>query len=211
DYGRLSSGNEHQFMVDGQLVESDVVIDGTWRNVIVGTLGAGGKGLYVLDVTNFNSLGANSVLWDATLPADEDVGHILSQVQVGMLPDGRWMAFTGNGYDSTSGRAALLMYNLSNGELSKLAVGDSAGTNGLGGVHLVRNASHQVVGVYAGDLQGQLWRFEWAGLGDSGRMQVGYGGKPFFRAQDAGGQAQAITAAPSSVPHASRGRVVVFG
>src|SRR5690606_39111139 len=48
DYGK--SSNPHQFVVDGPIAVGDVYINVNgskqWRSIIVGTLGAGGRGVY---------------------------------------------------------------------------------------------------------------------------------------------------------------------
>lgn len=216
DYGRSGGNNEHQYFVDGLIAESDAYVKGAWRNVLVGSLGAGGKGIYALDVTKLDELGTGSLLWDMTLPsttgAEADVGYIVTAPQVGVLPNGEWKVFVGNGYDSSSGQAALLIYNMSDGTLESIPVG-SAGGNGLGGVVLVRNSNQEVVGAYAGDLQGNLWRFEYSAK--SGRMVRGYAegssGLPLFIAKSDKGATQPITAAPAVLTHPSGGNVIVFG
>lgn len=214
DYGRSGGTNEHQYFVDGLIAESDAYFKGAWRNVLVGSLGAGGKGIYALDVTKLDALGTESLLWDKTLPsttgADADVGYIVAAPQVGVLPNGEWKVFVGNGYDSRSGQAALLIYSMSDGALESIPVG-SGGGNGLGGVVLVRNTHQEVVGAYAGDLQGNLWRFEYSA--QSGRMVRGYaeGSLPLFIAKSGAGTTQPITAAPAVLVHPSGGNVIVFG
>jgi len=192
---------------------SEAYLKTAWRNVLVGSLGSGGKGIYALDVTKLDELGTNSVLWDKTLPAaasDElHVGHIVTAPQVGVLPNGQWKVFVGNGYDSRSGQAALLIYSMVDGSLESIPVG--SGDNGLGGLVLLRNSKQEVVGAYAGDLQGNLWRFEYDAK--SGRMARGYGGNtlPLYTAKSSTGAPQPITATPAVVPHPSGGNVIVFG
>jgi type IV pilus assembly protein PilY1 len=43
---------EHQYYVDGSPMTGDVKDGTAWKTMLVGTLGAGGKGYFVLDVTN---------------------------------------------------------------------------------------------------------------------------------------------------------------
>ncbi len=45
----------HQYFVDGSPMTGDISDSGTWRTMLVGTLGAGGKGYFVLDVTDPSS------------------------------------------------------------------------------------------------------------------------------------------------------------
>ena len=52
------SGFKARFMMDGPLIERDAYWGGKWRNVVVGTTGAGPKAMFAMDVTNtdFNGL-----------------------------------------------------------------------------------------------------------------------------------------------------------
>ncbi|GAD24268.1 pilus assembly protein [Acidovorax sp. MR-S7] len=91
--------DNHQYFVDGSPMTGDVV-DGSWKTLLVGTLGAGGRGYFVLDVTNpgktdttgngdFEETNASSlVMMDKTLPASttavsnddvDDLGHIFAK------------------------------------------------------------------------------------------------------------------------------------
>ncbi|MES2091442.1 MAG: PilC/PilY family type IV pilus protein [Pseudomonadota bacterium] len=223
-YGLVGGDNEHQFLVDGPVIESDVYITkGTttsWRNVLVGALGAGGKGLYALDVTSLDDtqastgLGVNSILWDATLPpgtgASADVGRILSAPVVGPLLGGGWVALAGNGYESDNGRAALLAYDMATGSVTSTPTSLTESGNGLGGLTVLRNANQEIVGAYAGDLKGNLWRFERKSTATGTTWVVGYGGTPVFTAT-IGTQIQPITAAPAVIPHPAGGNMIVFG
>jgi type IV pilus assembly protein PilY1 len=229
DYG--SEANFHQFFVDGPLVESDAYLTGTsgnkeWTNVVLGTMGAGGRAIFALKLNTANpsQLDASSVLWEIDGPSDDvatstvrdDIGYITSEVQVGMLPNGKWKAFVGNGLDSQSGRAALLVIDLQTGAVESIVANGGPG-NGLGGVRLARNgASKEVLAVYAGDAKGHMWRFDVAAgsnvadyTGPS--MVVGFQGAPLFTALDPSLAAQAITAAPVLRPHPNGGRLLVFG
>lgn len=212
DYGRSGGGNEHQFFVDGPLVESDAYINGGWTNVVVGTLGAGGKGIYALRIDDNNAvvnLGVNSILWDLTASTDADMGYMFSDPQVGVLPNGEWKVFIGNGFGSSSGKAVLLMIDMASGAVTKVTA-DNSGANGLSGVALVKNARQQVVALYAGDLKGNMWRFEYDAAAASG-MRVGYGGTALFQATAPTGESQAITASPLVYSHPDGGNMVLFG
>ncbi|PVY56204.1 type IV pilus assembly protein PilY1 [Simplicispira sp. 125] len=54
--GKLKSLSDpiynHQYYVDGSPMTGDVSVSGTWSTMLVGTLGAGGKGYFVLNVTD---------------------------------------------------------------------------------------------------------------------------------------------------------------
>lgn len=194
DYGTGTGASGHRYFVDGPLSEHDSQIRGEWTNVLLGSLGAGGKGLFALKLPLNDD--EPELLWDLTAgwPSDlaPHVGHILSRAEVGRLPNGEWKVFVGNGAASANGQANLLMIDLASGAVQRIPVG-AAGANGLSGVTLVRNAQKNVLAVFGGDLQGRLWRFDV----DGGNVVVGHGGQPLFEAVDAAGNAQPITAAPT--------------
>lgn len=218
-YGSAVEGStEHQYFVDGVMSTADVSFSTAANSkVLLGTLGAGGKGLYALNVTNLSSLGGSSVMWDDTLTNNPEVGYIFSAPVVGQLPNGQWKVFVGNGYDSTNRNATLLVIDLASGAIDSVIAAPAPLTgddpkgdgNGLGGVRLVVNSDQRVVAAYAGDLTGNLWRFEYRS--DGGRMAVGYQGKPLFTATNTAGTKQAITATPAAFPHPDGGTMVLFG
>lgn len=173
----------HTAFVDGKLTIKDVDLDGVnWSRVLVGALGAGGKGLFALDVTD----PANpKLLWeiDETIPEFSSVlGYITSQVVITQLEpslgykDGRWVAITGNGYNSGAEEegaddvSSLLVIDLETGKLlSQINVPGNTAVNGLGEVVVIdewHNTNNHYGGdyrsdmAYAGDLQGNLWKFD---------------------------------------------------
>src|SRR5690606_17597766 len=50
DYG--TSANPHLYFVDGPLFVGDAYIGGAWKTILVGSMGAGGKTLFALDVSD---------------------------------------------------------------------------------------------------------------------------------------------------------------
>ncbi|WP_374318364.1 pilus assembly protein [Aquabacterium sp.] len=216
DYG--SSGNYHHFYVDGPLTEADAYYDtagstnDAWRNVLVGTLGAGGKGIFALNVTDPTSMGTSSILWEKTSADNSDMGYIFSAPQVGVLPNGSWVTIVGNGAYSTNGKAALLVIDMWTGSVSAV-VADSptAKDNGLGGVRLVKNANQQITAIYAGDLKGNVWRFDVTTSGTTSTISVGLNGEPLYTTKDSAGTIQPITAAPAVLTHPNGGNFVIVG
>lgn len=57
---------QHQYYVDGSPMTGDIKDNNTWKTMLVGTLGAGGKGYFLLDVTNPGSFSTASVVQDRT-------------------------------------------------------------------------------------------------------------------------------------------------
>lgn len=232
--GKSYQGAHHQFYVDGSPVVADVHIGGQWRTVLVGTLRAGGKGLFALDITNPAEI---KLLWefhDQSIPSGNDVrlGYSFPQPTIARLHNGKWAVVTGNGYDSTNkdnGKAALLIIDMETGELTKSL--DVSGAEGVAnGLSTPKLADFNADGVadfaYAGDLQGNLWRFNLTpedmvapytrlenetSTAEIG-FKVSYSNKPLFKAVTDKGVRQPITAAPSIIRHPTlHGYLVVFG
>lgn len=224
----------HQYFVDGPQNEGDAFVKGpgatpgtlaataSWRNYLLGSLGAGGRAIYALDVTSSPTLGAQNVRWEISSATDGDIGYILSPVEVGVLPNGQWVAIFGNGFSSANGYATLFIVDLQTAAIRKLNV-DTAGGNGLGGVGVVRGANGVINNLYAGDLKGNLWKFDYttgstpfATSGGTAPFTVNGGTTPLFKATAPGSTVpspitQPITQPPSIFNHTDGGNIVVFG
>ncbi len=211
NYG--SSTLYHQFFVDGPLVEADAFINApgasspSWRNYLLGSLGAGGRAVYALDVTNTASLGASTVRWELSSSTNSDLGYVTAPIEVGVLPNGEWVAIFGNGGFSTAGKAVLFVVNLQTGAAQTLVV-DATGSNGLGGVGVVRNAIGQITTLYAGDLKGKVWKFDYQATASS-RFEIS-GASAFYTAAHTDAVAQPITQAPVIFDHSRGGKIVLF-
>jgi len=84
----------------------------------------------------------------------------------------------------------------------------TSGTNGLGGVAVVKNSSGQITNLYAGDLNGKLWKFDYNS--DTSPFVVS-GGSALFTAVNSSNVAQPITQAPGVFDHSKGGKMIVFG
>lgn len=190
--GYGGDGNEHKYSVDGPLFVGDAYFDDAWHNVLVGTYGAGGKGLFALDVTNPSS---PSVLFEVT---DDDIGNVIGQPLVAPTGDG-WKVILGNGYNSTNAGAKLVLVDLPSGDVQAIDTGVGGTDNGLAGPSLVTNTQRVVTAAYAGDRQGNMWKFDLT-ANNAGNWGVAYKAGntpiPLFKAQDAAGTPQPITSPP---------------
>ncbi len=200
----------HRYYVDGPLTESDAYWGGSWKNVLVGTTGAGARGLFALDVTNTTSMGAGNVLWEMDNTQQAEIGSLLAPVEVGLMKNGQWAAVFGNGYTSASGKAQLFIVNLQTGALIKRIDTGVGGANGMGGARLIRDGNQVVIGAYAGDLKGNVWKFDLSSTSVAD-WKVGFGGSPLYVAKDSGGVPQPITARPTLVAHPRSGNMVLIG
>lgn len=240
---------EHRYFVDGSPLVGDVQIGGTsvadWRTVLVGTLGAGGKGYFVLDVTNpgakpstsittsrpeFTNANAQQlVLMDNTGDDDPDMGHIFGAplteegnpqrpVQLVRMNNERWAFLTGNGVNSDSGQPVLFVQFLDGAretiKISAAKTGTEASGNGLSTPRpLDVNADGLVDYVYAGDLRGNMWKFDLTSNVPTQWKLATFAGAsvPLFTAQ-IGSVRQPITTAPLLKPNVEVGGLMVaFG
>ena len=192
----------HKMFVDGPLNEADAFLSGSWRNILVGSMGAGGKSIFALDVTDTANLDGGSVMWEF---AHAELGNVLSPIAVGKMKDDSWAAVFGNGVDSASGNARLYIVDLQTGILKKTIVVPGA-DNGLGGVRLVKDINNVIVAAYAGDLLGRMWRFDLES-NSTADWAVGFGGTPLFEAEPT----QAALATPEYILHPNGGQLVIFG
>jgi type IV pilus assembly protein PilY1 len=199
---------QHRFFVNGSPEAADVQFsDLTWHSILVGTEAAGGKSVYALDVTtpaSINSEAAlgNAVLWDFT---DADMGLGYSEPVVANTSYG-WAVLVGNGYNSTNEKPFLYALNPQTGvieekiDLCAAVVAtlptacDLTKANGLSSLIAINNGG-QVAGlanlVYAGDLQGNLWRVD-----ISNPNPALWAVSVLFEATDPGGNRQPITTKP---------------
>jgi type IV pilus assembly protein PilY1 len=214
----------HQYYVDGPTVEADACL-GTngqanknctvseWKNLLLGTLGAGGKSVYAIDVTTLTpsasmGMGASNILWEITTATTgyANLGHIFTEIQTGVTAGGQWVAVFGNGHYSADGVARLYVADLATGTLLKeVSTGVGSG-NGLSGPTLVLDSNQRIIGAYAGDLKGNMWKFDLSST-SSVNWQLGLTGSALF----APASGKAITAPPAIVNHPNGGRVVTFG
>ena len=197
----------HKLFVDGPLIEADAYLSGSWRNYVLGSLGGGGRAVYAVDATDLTNLGASSVKWEFT---HSELGYVMAPMAVGVGRNGKWQAYIGNGFESDSGYAQLLVVDLATGSLVKRINTGVGGGNGLGGIKLIKDIDNVVTGAYAGDLKGNLWRFEMTSA-STADWTTGFDGNPLFVATDINGNTQPITAQPTYIDHPKGGQLVIFG
>lgn len=210
-----SRPHQHTYFVDGQLTTRDVYYDDNWHTVLVGTLGAGGKGLFALDITDpdldseDSSTGTNAkALWEVNAWSDDDLGDSFSRPVIAKLNDGNWYAVVGNGYNSVNGIAQLYIINIKTGDVFKrlsTRSGSAEEPNGLSSPTLLdSNRDGMVDYAYAGDIDGNLWKFDLTS-DTPGEWGEAYE-KPLFD----GSPTQPIIVAPKIARHTGDGYVLYF-
>jgi type IV pilus assembly protein PilY1 len=245
----------HKAFVDNTPVTGDVNVAGPgattpdWRTLLVGTLGAGARGYFVLDVTNPANFDASNaaqlVVMDKTLVPEQtlaqmsdavskDIGHIFASpvlddndasrsTQITQLNNGRWAVVMGNGYNSANERPVLLIQYLDGAKEIKTIVAtgvtppgttDDTKGNGLSAPRLVDlNGDGAPDIAYAGDLKGNLWKFDLTSAHDN-QWTTAFGNTPFYIAKDTADKRLPITTAPvvkANTQNAAKGLMVAFG
>lgn len=176
----------HRYFVDGgpnivdaylaDMDDPDNVADGLWRTVLAGGLGAGGQAIYALDVTDPTDFdeanAADLVLWEFDDGDDADLGYTFGKPQIAKMANGDWVAVFGNGYNnttadgnaSTTGHGVIYVVDIQDGSVIKkfdTEVGSTTTPNGVATPLLIdTNADFVVDYIYAGDLEGNLWKLD---------------------------------------------------
>ena len=170
----------HNFFVDATPGTGDLFYNGAWHSWLVGGLGAGGSAIYALDITdpgNFSETNAASLVkgeWTSAnisctnvATCGNNLGNTYGTPQIRRLHNGKWALIFGNGFGSTSGDAGIFIgvlstttgaptfYYLSTG------TGSTTSPNGIAFTTPADlDGDHMTDYVYAGDLQGNVWRFD---------------------------------------------------
>jgi type IV pilus assembly protein PilY1 len=221
---------------DGAAFTADVSVSGTnWKTYLFSSLGRSKPGIFALDVTTvggLNQTAASSVFkWQFSASDDADLGHVIAQptisratgqvTNVAKFRNGKFGLMFGNGVQSSSGKAALYILFVQgpsgagntwvrNTDYVKLEVPGNITGNGLNQIFWnSKNNDNVVDEVYAGDLKGNLWKFN-VGSTTVANWEVAYG-KPLYTAKDSAGNPLPITSAPITAAHPKGGRVVMFG
>ena len=189
--GRLAaSPYTHTYFVDGQLTYASAIIDSAWKSLLTGGLGAGARGLFVLDVTNPDPTD-DKVLFEKT---GDDIGYIYGKPRLGRDADGVWHVYTGNGYDSANGVAKLVIMSLEDGSTTTISTG---ARGGLSAIAIVSGPDRVVDYAFGGDTNGDMWKFD-ISAGTATKIYDGIADQP-------------IMSAPVVGAHPNGGYIVFFG
>lgn len=175
--------DKHQYFVEGTPVIGDICAkaptltcaDSEWQTILVGGMSGGGTGYYALDITNPAS---PKLLWEFT---DANMGLTFGRPQITKLDDGRWVVMLTSGYNNCprTGVAATAncvlngtgdgvgrLYILNAGTGTQVTgspistgFGSTGSPSGLAQIAAHADANNVTTRVYAGDLWGNVWRF----------------------------------------------------
>ncbi len=227
DYSNPQYG--HNYFVNATPGAGDLFFGGRWHSWLVGGLGSGGAVIYALDVsdpTQFSESTPQKVVvgeWNKNTisclnvgSCGNNLGNTYGTPQIRRLHDGRWAVIFGNGLGSTSGDAGIFVMTLdptsgaANGTYYLSANPPSASKpNGITYVTAADlDGDHVTDYVYAGDVKGNVWRFD---LTSSNESNWGVSPGPLF---STGGQpitTQLVVASGSPTPGTPQQLLVMFG
>lgn len=213
--GATTNAFSHHFYVDQtpQVADVDFNRAGTsskptsydWRTLLVGGMGKGGKGIYALDVSQvpadmgvtksatFETDLTSKVLWEFT---NTHMGYSFSRPLIAKTRQYGWVVLLTSGYNNDDGKGYLFVINAKTGALLTTMTTPSGSTASPIGLsrpsgYVQTTSDNTVDQVYAGDLQGNVWRFD---------LSATSGGYPtpvvIATLKDKGNVPQPITTAP---------------
>ncbi|MDD4978003.1 MAG: PilC/PilY family type IV pilus protein [Gallionella sp.] len=211
-----TGGYTHEYYVDGNTYIASI---SGGKTILAGVLGAGGKGIYALDISSLvagsDQNAANKILWEITptsltntskttqaCPGGAycNLGDTYSNPIIAKVQSGQDAVIVGNGYNNAgNGHATLFILNAIDGTVIKeidTGSGSLASPNGLSSpVAIDASGDNLIDTVYAGDIDGNLWKFD---------LNT-YTAKLLYKT------GQSITSAPTLQQHPNGGYMVNFG
>jgi type IV pilus assembly protein PilY1 len=211
----------HKFYVDGTPFSRDVDFSRTnqsgtsptttftatpdWRTALITGLGKGGSSYVALDVTTAPTgteteaalASSARVLWEFT---DPDMGFTYGKPAIVKTARYGWVALLAGGYNNISGtnvgKGIVYVVDVKSGTLlHKFITPDGSATDPLGLAHLDAfipdGTDYTATEIYAGDLYGNVWRFD-----VSGTAPYSTTGVKFAQLRDGSGNPQPITSYP---------------
>jgi type IV pilus assembly protein PilY1 len=218
----------HAYFVDATPATGDLFYNSAWHTWVVGGLGAGGSAIYALDVTdpaNFTEANAKSIVIGEWTPGNltcansttcqQALGQTYGTPEIRRFHSGDWGVIFGNGFGALDpkgnpGAAGIyvMLINHTTGAptfyyLQATAAASGALPNGIASpTSLDVDLDHVVDYIYAGDLLGNVWKFDvtsqtpanWGKTASSPLFTA-----PYTPAVAASGNNPAIPSAPSPI------------
>ena len=156
----------HRNLLDATPTIGDIFAGGQWRTILVGGMGAGDRYYYALDITDPDT---PKLLWEFT---DANLGRTFGNPVITKDISGTWIvAFTSgiNNITGSDGRGRLYLLDAFTGKRRSpgekeiiTTAGDATTPSNLGRLNawVPSDTDNTALRFYAGDMQGNLWRFD---------------------------------------------------
>lgn len=135
----------HISINDATPAVGEAYVNSAWRSVLVSGVGAGGQGIFALDVTDPETFTKDNVLWEFTDRDHPSMGNVIGTPQIvklrttdaGITPVYKWYAvvasgvnnYTADGYAHSTGNPSIFILDLSNRPANNAGVAWTEGTN----------------------------------------------------------------------------------
>lgn len=234
---------------------AEAMVGTQWKSVLVSGTGAGGQGIFALDVTNPETFTKDNVMWEFTERDHPAMGNVIGSPQIlkmrtsnyGAAPTYKWYAvvasgvnnYAADGYAHATGDPSIFIIDLSriprafpsevpwtegvNFWRIEIPQSSTAIAKGLMGFTTVKNVQTDAVdSLYAGDLQGNVWKLDFTLVGTGGltanattnltkfNYKAGTS-STFYVAKDSTGALQPITGEPAIINAFYDSKLVAFG
>ena len=179
--------NDFRYLHDGTPVAGDICptapaaacTAAQWRTILIGSLGAGGRAYYALDITQPDR---PALLWQFDVSREANLGLAMGRPLVTKRRDGRWVAVIATGYANINpgnGHGMVFVLDAWTGSvLSRIdtGAGSTATPAGLAQLNawIDSTLDNTAARLYGGDLLGNVWRFDIDG--DASGVPVGTAG-----------------------------------
>ncbi|HEY8099058.1 MAG TPA: PilC/PilY family type IV pilus protein [Methylobacter sp.] len=216
NYNFTDPAYTHHFFVNASPSTGDLYYNSAWHTWLVGGLGGGGSAIYALDITNpanfsqsnaaslvVKELNTSNLTCSNITSCANDLGSTYGTPIIRRMHNGTWAVIFGNGYNSANGYASVFIatINSSSGAWTvyELQTNLSLIPNGINYVTSSDLDGDNVTDyLYAGDLFGNVWRFDVTSSNPSNWQVSKFGGtsaQPLFTAANSTGIAQPIATA----------------
>ncbi len=175
---QFSTREENFRQFDTNLSLHQIYHNNEWKNILLGGIGGQGRGVFALDVTKPATFNTQHILYDSG--ERPDFGSMNAAPRVAKLANhnkGKYMMLFSNGYRTeTTHNPALyitpLFANEGQSYLMPIELDAINTIQQLGAVTLVANTTDAEVAdyAYAGDTQGNLWRFDLKTMGKAQKV-----------------------------------------
>ena len=236
-----SPSYQHQNYVDSSPAVAEAKVGSDWKTVLVGGTGGGGQGVYALDVSDPSAFGADKVMWEFTDKDDASLGNVIGRPAILKFKTGastsKYFAvvasgvnnYVDDGHYSTTGNPAIFLLDLakavgSSWELGvnyykiELPIATTSIASGLANFTTRSNLADEVTQLYAGDMQGNLWKLDFTNKYPAdwtvAKLSYYLDGTtpiPMYVAKDGAGNLQPITMPPFLAFAPNRALIVAFG
>lgn len=196
ELSRLTDPNyAHRYFIDATPALAQVSTASFTGTLLVGGLGKGGNGYYALNVSNprpaSQDAAAAMVKWEA-IPSTTGSGFSFGTPLIVRTPNDGWLVLVTSGYNNADGQGYVWALDPADGRIVKtISTGVGSGSVPAGLTHLSRLSIAAPDDVayyaYAGDLLGNVWRFDLAN----------WTAVKIAELKDGAGSPQPVTSAPA--------------